>query len=55
MVCGILSLIDVSLTPDEIEACHRLPHSKFINDQSKPKRTIVKFVNRKVAKRSHGK
>ena len=37
-VCEILSTIDVTVTPSEIEACHRLKN----ND-----RTIVKFCRRK--------
>ena len=36
-VCAILSEIDVNVSPDRIEACHRL----------KNKRTIIKFSNRK--------
>ena len=37
-VCQILSSIGVSVTPNELEACHRLKNKD---------RTIVKFVNRK--------
>ena len=45
-VCEIFESIDVNICSDEMEACHRLPYSKK-EDRSKPKRTIVKFVNRK--------
>ena len=45
-VCEIFESIDVNICADEIEACHRLPYSKK-EDRTKPKRTIVKFVNRK--------
>ena len=45
-VCEIFESIDVNICSDEMEACHRLPYSKK-EDRSKPKRTIVQFVNRK--------
>ena len=45
-VCEIFKSIDVDICTDEIEACHRLPYSSK-EDRSKPKRTIIKLVNRK--------
>ena len=45
-VCEIFKSIDVDLNSNEIEACHRLPYSAK-EDRSKPKRTIIKDVNRK--------
>ena len=43
-VIDILGKIDVKVTSDEIEACHRLPPSK----NNPIKRTILRFVNRKI-------
>ena len=45
-VCDILGTIDVNVTTKDIEACHRLPYSRKENKDN-PKRTIVKFINRK--------
>ena len=45
-VCGIFKAIDVNVKPEEVEACHRLPYSRK-EDKTKPKRTIIKLVNRK--------
>ena len=43
-VVEVLGEIGVKVTPDEIEACHRLPKNR--NGRG-PSRTIVRFVNRK--------
>ena len=43
-VVEVLGEIGVKVTPDEIEACHRLQKNR--NDRG-PSRTIVRFVNRK--------
>ena len=42
-VISILEKIDVKVSKNDIEACHRLPASK----KNPTKRTIVRFVNRK--------
>eukprot|EP00111_Clytia_hemisphaerica_P015341 TCONS_00045310-protein len=42
-VIKILEKIDVKVTKNDIEACHRLPPTR----NNKTKRTIVRFVNRK--------
>ena len=44
----IAKAVDIDLTQNDIEACHRL-HSR--NHQKGPKRTIVRFVNRKFAEK----
>jgi len=38
--------LNVPLNTSDISACHRLPKSKYLN-KNLPKRTIIKFVNRK--------
>lgn len=45
-VIKIAEFIGVNIEHSDIEACHRLPKSK---NKSLPKRTIVRFVNRKHA------
>ena len=47
-VIDILSEIDVKVAPHEIEACHRLFQGRNVKG---PKRTIVRFVNRKTCDR----
>lgn len=42
-VIDILKKIDVVVTKEEIEACHRLPPTR----KNKTKKTIIRFVNRK--------
>ena len=44
-VISILNEIDVPVEESDIEACHRLPVSKY--SKNKNKKTIVRFVNRK--------
>ena len=46
-VIGILKDVGVSVTSRDIEACHRLPKSKSEHSKNLPKRTILRFVNRK--------
>ena len=46
-VIQILRSIEVEVKPEDIEACHRLDYGKN-EDKDQPKRTIVKFVNRKI-------
>lgn len=48
-VVEIAASIDVSITTEDIEACHRLKDRK----NSKEKRTIVRFVNRKICDKLH--
>ena len=43
-VIDILDIYGVTISPDEIIACHRLPRSRN-NDE--PKKTIIRFLNRK--------
>ena len=50
-VIEILKSIDVSVLPEDIEACHRLEYGKN-ESKDNPKRTIVKFVNRKICENS---
>ena len=45
-VIEIAKAVDIEITPNEIEACHRLHQKK---NHRGPKRTIVRFVNRKLA------
>ena len=45
-VIEIAKAVDIAITPNEIEACHRLHQNR---NQRGPKRTIVRFVNRKLA------
>ena len=47
-VIEIAKAVDIDITQNDIEACHRL-HSR--NHQKGPKRTIVRFVNRKFAEK----
>ena len=47
-VIEILDEIDVKVTKEDIEACHRLPPTR----NNKIKKTIVRFVNRKKAEKS---
>jgi len=47
-VIKILEKIDVNVEQKDIEACHRLPPTK----RDKTKKTIIRFVNRKVAEKS---
>lgn len=47
-VIKILGKIDVNVEEKDIEACHRLPPTK----RDKTKKTIIRFVNRKVAEKS---
>ena len=42
-VTAILSDIDIQVTTNDVEACHRIGQS----DKNKPKKTIICFVNRK--------
>ncbi|XP_057296644.1 uncharacterized protein LOC130625553 [Hydractinia symbiolongicarpus] len=51
-VISILQEIGVTCDCNEIEACHRLPKSKRERDSKFPKRTIVRFVNRKKAEKA---
>ena len=44
----ILNEISVNVSPKDIEACHRVSVSK-----NSSKKTIVHFVNRKLAKKAH--
>ena len=46
-VIEILNDIQVDVTADDIEACHRLPKAR--NDRMK--KTIVRFVNRKIVEK----
>ena len=46
-VIEILSKVDVNVTNNDIEACHRMGKSK-----NNSKKTIVRFVNRKFAKKA---
>ena len=46
-VIQILRSIEVEVKPEDIEARHRLDYGKNEN-KDQPKRTIVKFVNRKI-------
>ena len=36
-------------THEDLEACHRLPLTKKEKSSAQPKRTIIRFVNRKVS------
>ena len=47
-VLEIINEIDVKVTGDDVEACHRLFQSRGVKA---PKRTIVRFVNRKKAEK----
>ena len=47
-VIEILDKIDVKVTKEDFEACHRLPPTR----NNKNKKTIVRFVNRKKAEKS---
>ena len=47
-VIQVLSEIQVSVSSSDIEACHRTGKSK---NSSKKKKTIVRFINRKYAKK----
>lgn len=49
-VIKIADAIDVKITKNEIEACHRLANKK---DNFGPKKTIVRFVNRKKVENLH--
>lgn len=49
-VIDIANAIDVEINVNDIEACHRL---KDRNDGNGPKRTIVRFVNRKFCEKLH--
>ena len=53
-VVKVINKIGVECSSDDIEACHRLPHSKFNRDSDAPKRTIVRFVNRKLSESALG-
>ena len=46
-VIEILRSIEVEVQPDDVEACHKLEYGKN-ESKDEPKRTIVKFVNRKI-------
>lgn len=48
-VIKVCSEIGVEIKPNDISACHRLPKPKEGNGTNLPKRTIVRFVNRKSA------
>ena len=48
-VIEILDEIDVKVTKEDIEACHRLPPTR----NNKIKKTIVRFVNRKKSRKIH--
>lgn len=47
-VIEIAKAVNIDIPPNEIEACHRLFQRK---NQKGPKRTIVRFVNRKLAEK----
>ena len=47
-VIEIAKAVNIDISPNEIEACHRLYQRK---NQQGPKRTIVRFVNRKLAEK----
>ena len=49
-VVEIFKEIDVDVRPNEIEACHRL--GRVNSNSSLPRRTIVRFVNRKTCDRA---
>ena len=44
---SILNKLDVNCTNKDLEACHRLPLTKRERDSGHPKRTMLRFVNRK--------
>lgn len=44
---NILNRLDLSINVNDVEACHRLPLTKNERKHNKPKRTIIRFVNRK--------
>lgn len=46
-VLEIAETLNIPLKATDIEACHRLPNNK----NSKPKNTIIRFVNRKTAEK----
>ena len=48
-VCEILDKIDVHIEDYDIQACHRLKNSQNQNKKKLPKRTIVRFINRKIS------
>ena len=47
-VTAILSDIDVQVTENDVEACHRIRQS----DKNKSKKTIIHFLNRKQCRKS---
>ena len=44
---SILNKLDVKCSNEDLEACHRLPLTKKEKNSAHPKRTILRFVNRK--------
>ena len=46
-VIEILNDVGINVKSEDIEACHRLPKTKAAARKNLPKRTIVRFVNRK--------
>ena len=46
---AILNKLEVKCTHEDLEACHRLPLTKKRKNSAQPKRTILRFVNRKVS------
>ena len=46
-VIEIMSAIDVDIKPTDIEACHRIGRVDRVNGSNGPRRTIIRFVNRK--------
>ena len=44
---SILNKLDVKCSSEDLEACHRLPLTKKEKNSAHPKRTILRFVNRK--------
>ena len=48
-VCQIFKKIDINIEDYDIQACHRLKNSANQNKKQLPKRTIVRFINRKIS------
>ena len=46
-IIGILKDVGVTVSEQDIEACHRLPKSTSAKSKNLPKRSIIRFVNRK--------
>ena len=41
--------VDIKVSSNDIQACHRLKKSRRANNQNRPRNIIVRFVNRKTA------